>query len=119
MSSWPNPPFPSNPSHSASYAYFRAQTHGQQLIGDVINAALRNFGVEAMMRVRTSEGLSPTGFYGTFMMENTRVRASAYFHSTNFLFVVSPFFLAPTTTAFCPLSRLACPQPCPFPHLAF
>lgn len=66
------------------YAYFRAYTHGQQLVGDVLNTALRNFGVEAMMRVRSSEGLTPTGFYGAFTMENTRV--SFVFHEIFQLF---------------------------------
>ena len=44
---------------------------GERLICDLRHSVGRNTGFDAVMRVRASTGLRPTGFYGAFHMNNT------------------------------------------------
>ena len=44
---------------------------GEQLIEDLKRCVSRSTGFDAVMRVRASTGLRPTGFYGAFYMSNT------------------------------------------------
>uniref|UniRef100_A0AC35G9H3 Uncharacterized protein n=1 Tax=Panagrolaimus sp. PS1159 TaxID=55785 RepID=A0AC35G9H3_9BILA len=53
------------------YQYFDAQRDSQRFLGDLQRSISRNIVFDAMMRVRTSTGIRPTGFYGHFFMQNT------------------------------------------------
>ncbi|EDQ85874.1 uncharacterized protein MONBRDRAFT_38641 [Monosiga brevicollis MX1] len=54
------------------YPYFRGQTMTEELVADVTRVAIGSFGVEAMLRVRTSTGLRPVEFHGAMTMENSQ-----------------------------------------------
>ncbi|KAK0414853.1 hypothetical protein QR680_011641 [Steinernema hermaphroditum] len=53
-----------------SYQYFDSQRDGQRFLLDLRRDVSRHIGFDAMIRVRTSAGIRPTGFYGSFLMEN-------------------------------------------------
>ena len=44
---------------------------GERLIEDLRRCVSRSTGFDAVMRVRASTGLRPTGFFGAFFMSNT------------------------------------------------
>eukprot|EP01147_Barroeca_monosierra_P001941 gene1940-5030_t len=54
------------------YPYFRSSLHGKRLLSDMLSTCTTYRGCESMLRVRTSTGIRPTGFYGAFTMENTQ-----------------------------------------------
>ncbi|XP_077998955.1 protein transport protein Sec24C-like [Glandiceps talaboti] len=53
------------------YNYFQASTDGERFIYDLTRNMERQIAFDAIMRVRTSTGIRPTGFYGSFYMSNT------------------------------------------------
>uniref|UniRef100_A0A7E4W055 Zf-Sec23_Sec24 domain-containing protein n=1 Tax=Panagrellus redivivus TaxID=6233 RepID=A0A7E4W055_PANRE len=53
------------------YQYFDAERDGVRFISDLQHDISRQVVFDAMMRVRTSTGVRPTGFYGAFYMQNT------------------------------------------------
>jgi protein transport protein SEC24 len=53
------------------YQYFDAQRDGQRFLDDLQHNISRAVAFDVMMRVRTSTGIRPTGFYGHFFMQNT------------------------------------------------
>uniref|UniRef100_A0A914VCD2 Protein transport protein Sec24C n=1 Tax=Plectus sambesii TaxID=2011161 RepID=A0A914VCD2_9BILA len=53
------------------YQYFEAAKDGERFLADLQHDIERPIAFDAMMRVRTSTGIRPTGFYGSFHMQNT------------------------------------------------
>uniref|UniRef100_A0A914Z9F9 Protein transport protein Sec24C n=1 Tax=Panagrolaimus superbus TaxID=310955 RepID=A0A914Z9F9_9BILA len=53
------------------YQYFDAERDGQRFLEDLQHDISRAVAFDVMMRVRTSTGIRPTGFYGHFFMQNT------------------------------------------------
>ncbi|EDO41706.1 predicted protein [Nematostella vectensis] len=53
------------------YSYFKEVTHGEQFREDLKRAIECNMGFDAVMRLRTSTGLRPVDFVGSFYMSNT------------------------------------------------
>uniref|UniRef100_A0A1I7YG39 Protein transport protein Sec24C n=1 Tax=Steinernema glaseri TaxID=37863 RepID=A0A1I7YG39_9BILA len=51
--------------------YFDQQKDAQRFLSDLRRDVSRNIAFDVMMRVRTSTGIRPTGFYGSFYMQNT------------------------------------------------
>ena len=52
------------------YMSYNARADGQKFASELSRAIARPFGYEAIMRVRASEGLRPTGYYGSFVLRN-------------------------------------------------
>ncbi|KAK0400261.1 hypothetical protein QR680_003427 [Steinernema hermaphroditum] len=52
------------------YQYFDVQRDGQRFLSDLRRDVSREIAFDVMMRVRTSTGIRPTGFYGSFYMQN-------------------------------------------------
>jgi len=50
---------------------FQSHLHTTKLVKEVRKIITRRHGFDAIMRVRTSQGLRPVDFYGSFVMENT------------------------------------------------
>uniref|UniRef100_A0AC34QJP2 Protein transport protein Sec24C n=1 Tax=Panagrolaimus sp. JU765 TaxID=591449 RepID=A0AC34QJP2_9BILA len=53
------------------YQYFDADRDGERFLKDLQHNISRPIAFDIMMRVRTSTGIRPTGFYGNFYMQNT------------------------------------------------
>merc|ERR1719385_432757 len=53
------------------YTYFQADLDGERFISDLAHNIERPIVFDAIMRVRTSTGVRPTDFYGSFFMANT------------------------------------------------
>ncbi|MFH4983012.1 hypothetical protein AB6A40_009721 [Gnathostoma spinigerum] len=53
------------------YHYFEAQRDSERFLADLAHDISRDIVFDAMMRVRASTGLRPTGFYGSFYMDNS------------------------------------------------
>lgn len=53
------------------YKNYQTSRDGDQLLDDLKHSVSRNTAFDAVMRVRASTGLRPTGFYGAFYMSNT------------------------------------------------
>jgi len=53
------------------YTYFQADLDGHRFISDLRHNISRSVVYDAIMRVRTSTGVRPTDFYGSFFMANT------------------------------------------------
>ncbi|KAK6110300.1 Sec23/Sec24 trunk domain family protein [Brugia pahangi] len=53
------------------YQYFETQKDSQRFLADLSHDISREIVFDAMIRVRTSTGLRPTGFFGSFFMDNT------------------------------------------------
>eukprot|EP01134_Creolimax_fragrantissima_P005944 CFRG5944T1 len=56
--------------HTYVYAKYNAATDGHKFSAELGRAISRPFGYEALMRVRTSEGLRAMQYYGNFFMQN-------------------------------------------------
>lgn len=52
------------------YQYFDAEKDGRRFVADLHRDVSRPIVFDVMMRVRTSTGIRPTGFYGAFFMQN-------------------------------------------------
>ncbi|CAD5206408.1 unnamed protein product [Bursaphelenchus okinawaensis] len=52
------------------YQYFDAHRDGKRFLADLRRAVSRPVAFDVMMRVRTSTGIRPTGFFGAFFMQN-------------------------------------------------
>lgn len=52
------------------YMSYNARADGQKFATELSRAIAWPFGYEAIMRVRASEGLRPTGYYGSFVLRN-------------------------------------------------
>lgn len=53
------------------YQYFDGDRDGERFLNDLKHNISRPIAFDCMMRVRTSTGIRPTGFYGNFYMQNT------------------------------------------------
>jgi len=53
------------------YTYFQPDLDGDRFISDLKRNVSRNIVFDAIMRVRTSTGVRPTDFFGSFYMSNT------------------------------------------------
>merc|ERR1740124_1921430 len=53
------------------YTYFQADLDGERFIADLAHNISRPVVFDAIMRVRTSTGVRPTDFFGSFYMANT------------------------------------------------
>lgn len=53
------------------YQYFDIAKDGGRFLNDLRHNVSRDIIFDVMMRVRTSSGIRPTGFYGSFYMQNT------------------------------------------------
>ncbi|VDM38867.1 unnamed protein product [Toxocara canis] len=53
------------------YHYFEMQKDGERFLADLTHDISREIAFDVMMRVRTSTGLRPTGFFGNFFMDNS------------------------------------------------
>jgi protein transport protein SEC24 len=53
------------------YQYFQAVVDGERFLKDLHRDISKPIVFDAIMRVRTSTGIRPTGFYGNFYMSNT------------------------------------------------
>uniref|UniRef100_A0AAF5RT43 Sec23/Sec24 trunk domain-containing protein n=2 Tax=Wuchereria bancrofti TaxID=6293 RepID=A0AAF5RT43_WUCBA len=53
------------------YQYFETQKDSQRFLADLSHDISREIVFDVMIRVRTSTGLRPTGFFGSFFMDNT------------------------------------------------
>ena len=53
------------------YTYFQADLDGERFISDLRHNVSRDVVFDAIMRVRTSTGVRPTDFFGSFYMANT------------------------------------------------
>ncbi|KAI1724885.1 sec23/Sec24 trunk domain-containing protein [Ditylenchus destructor] len=53
------------------YQYFDCARDGVRFLSDLKHDVSREIVFDVMMRVRTSTGVRPTGFYGSFYMQNT------------------------------------------------
>merc|ERR1719312_66398 len=53
------------------YTYFQPDLDGERFINDLKRNVSRNIVFDAIMRVRTSTGVRPTDFFGSFYMANT------------------------------------------------
>jgi len=53
------------------YTYFQADLDGERFISDLAHNIARPVVFDAIMRVRTSTGVRPTDFFGSFYMANT------------------------------------------------
>ena len=53
------------------YTYFQSDLDGDRFISDLKRNVSRNIVFDAIMRVRTSTGVRPTDFFGSFYMSNT------------------------------------------------
>ena len=53
------------------YQYFDAERDGLRFVCDLVHNLERPIAFDCMMRVRTSTGIRPTGFFGNFHMQNT------------------------------------------------
>lgn len=53
------------------YTYFQADIDGQRFLEDLKRTIQRPIAFDAIMRVRTSTGVRPTDFYGSYYMSNT------------------------------------------------
>merc|ERR1719340_374092 len=53
------------------YTYFQADLDGERFISDLAHNIARPVVFDAIMRVRTSTGVRPVEFYGSFFMANT------------------------------------------------
>jgi protein transport protein SEC24 len=53
------------------FTNYQTTADGSRLISELIHCVSRQTGFDAVMRVRASTGLRPTGFYGAFFMQNT------------------------------------------------
>ena len=53
------------------YTYFQPETDGERFIKDLEHDLSRPVVFDAIMRVRTSTGVRPVDFYGSFYMANT------------------------------------------------
>merc|ERR1719221_2344066 len=53
------------------YTYFQADLDGERFISDLAHNVSRPVVFDAIMRVRTSTGVRPTDFFGSFYMANT------------------------------------------------
>ncbi|XP_042905393.1 protein transport protein Sec24C [Parasteatoda tepidariorum] len=53
------------------YTYFQADIDGERFIEDLCRDVERPIAFDAVLRVRTSTGVRPTDFYGSFFMSNT------------------------------------------------
>ncbi|KAI6190977.1 Sec23/Sec24 trunk domain-containing protein [Aphelenchoides bicaudatus] len=52
------------------YQYFDAQKDGKRFLAELQRDISRPIGFDVKVRVRTSVGIRPTGFYGAFFMDN-------------------------------------------------
>ncbi|CAD5209165.1 unnamed protein product [Bursaphelenchus xylophilus] len=52
------------------YQYFDAHRDGKRFLSDLKRDVSRVIAFDVMMRVRTSTGIRPTGFFGSFFMQN-------------------------------------------------
>ena len=53
------------------YTYFQQEMDGKRFLADLASNLSRPIVFDAIMRVRTSTGVRPVEFYGSFYMENT------------------------------------------------
>ena len=53
------------------YTYFQREIDGQRFLTDLANNLSRPVVFDAIMRVRTSTGVRPVEFFGSFYMANT------------------------------------------------
>ena len=53
------------------YTYFQSDLDGERFISDLAHNVSRPVVFDAIMRVRTSTGVRPTDFFGSFYMANT------------------------------------------------
>ena len=53
------------------YTYLQADLDGERFISDLAHNIARPVVFDAVMRVRTSTGIKPTDFFGSFCMVNT------------------------------------------------
>ena len=53
------------------YTYFQRETDGKRFLHDLASDLSRPIVYDAIMRVRTSTGVRPVEFYGSFYMANT------------------------------------------------
>ena len=53
------------------YTYFQQEMDGKRFLADLANNLNRPVVFDAIMRVRTSTGVRPVEFYGSFFMANT------------------------------------------------
>ncbi|KAL3118772.1 hypothetical protein niasHT_009620 [Heterodera trifolii] len=53
------------------YQYFDAERDGERFLADLRHDISREVAFDVMMRLRTSTGIRPTGFFGSFYMQNT------------------------------------------------
>ena len=53
------------------YTYFQAETDGERFLRDLERNLSRPIVFDAIMRIRTSTGVRPVDFYGSFYMANT------------------------------------------------
>merc|ERR1712165_54836 len=53
------------------YTYFQSDLDGDRFISDLAHNVKRNVVFDVIMRVRTSTGVRPTDFFGSFYMANT------------------------------------------------
>ncbi|CAJ0928978.1 unnamed protein product, partial [Mesorhabditis belari] len=53
------------------YQYFDAQKDSQRFLSDLSHDVSRQIAFDCMVRVRSSAGIRPVKFYGSFFMENT------------------------------------------------
>ena len=53
------------------YTYFQREIDGPRFLADLGNNLSRPVVFDAIMRVRTSTGVRPVEFYGSFYMANT------------------------------------------------
>ena len=52
------------------YTYFQREIDGQRFLADLANNLSRPVVFDAIMRVRTSTGVRPVEFFGSFYMAN-------------------------------------------------
>ena len=57
--------------HTHKHSHTQTSKDGDRLLADLRHSISRNTGFDAVMRVRASTGLRPTGFHGAFHMSNT------------------------------------------------
>ncbi len=53
------------------YTYFQQEMDGKRFLADLANNLNRPVVFDAIMRVRTSTGVRPVEFFGSFFMANT------------------------------------------------
>ncbi|CAK5114559.1 unnamed protein product [Meloidogyne enterolobii] len=53
------------------YQYFDADQDGVRFLSDLRHGISREIAFDVMLRLRTSTGIRPTGFFGNFYMQNT------------------------------------------------